>query len=72
MTREVVETAVREGIPFAIQMADGKEYEIHNQVHIAIAKTYVVVIGKDELPHVLPLLTMTGLSYLKPPDQRAT
>jgi len=27
---------------------------------------YAIVVGKDDLPHILPLLTMTGISYLKP------
>ena len=71
MTREVIETATREGLPFSIQMADGKEYEVQTQAQIAFGKTYVIVVGKDDLPHVLPLLTITGLSYLKPPGERA-
>jgi hypothetical protein len=72
MTREVIDTAMREGIPFSIQMADGKEYEVQNLSQIAVGKTYVIVIGKDDLPHVLPLLTITGLSDLKPPGERPT
>lgn len=51
-------------------MADGQEYEVQSQAQIAVARNYVVVIGADELPHVLPLLTITGLSYLKLPGQK--
>jgi hypothetical protein len=59
-----VETAIREGIPFAINMADGRQYEVHDRMHVALGKTHLVVIGSDDCPHVLPLLTMTGISYL--------
>jgi hypothetical protein len=27
--------------------------------------TRVIVVGDDDMPHVLPLLTMTGVNYLK-------
>jgi len=45
-------------------MADGEKYEVPDQFHIALGKTYVVVIGPDGNAHCLPLLTMTGISYL--------
>jgi hypothetical protein len=72
MTRDAIDIAVREGIPFSIQMADGREYEVHNQQQIALARNYVIVIGDDELPHMLPLLTMTGLGYLNPPGPKSS
>jgi hypothetical protein len=65
MTRSQIELAVKEGIPFVIRMADGEKYEVADQSQIAFGKTFVIVV-QDDLPHVLPLLTMTGLSYLKP------
>jgi hypothetical protein len=64
MTREVIETAKIEGIPFAIKIADGREYRVDRAEQIHIAKTHVVVIDNKTLPHILPLLTITGLSYL--------
>jgi hypothetical protein len=64
MTRDAVETAVREGLPFAINMADGRQYKVADQYKIAIGATRVVVLDERDLPHVLPLPTMTGLSYL--------
>ena len=64
MTRDTIETAVREGIPFAIQMADGKSYQVREPYKIAIGTARVVVLDESDLPHVLPMLTMTGLSYL--------
>lgn len=64
MTRDAIETAVREGIPFAINMADGKTYEVREPFKIALGATRVVVLDERDLPHVLPMLTMTGISDL--------
>jgi hypothetical protein len=66
MTKDRVQVAVQEGIPFVIRMADGEKYEVTDSYKIALGKTYVGVVDKHDLPHVLPLLTMTGISYLKP------
>jgi hypothetical protein len=64
MTRDAIETAVREGIPFAINMADGKSYEVCEPYKIALGAVRVVVLDDRDLPHILPMLTMTGISYL--------
>jgi len=66
MTRDKIQTAINEGIPFLIRMADGEKHEISNRYQVALGRTTVIVVGKDDMPHVLPLLTMTGISYLKP------
>jgi hypothetical protein len=66
LTRDKIEVAITEGIPFAIRMADGEKYEVTDKHQIALGKTSVVVFGKDDCPHILPLLTMTGVSDLKP------
>ena len=47
-------------------MADGRQYKVTESYKIALGKTYVMVIDQRDLPHVPPLLTMTGSSYLKP------
>jgi hypothetical protein len=65
MTRDKIQTAMDEDIPFLIKMADGQEYGVADRYRIALGKTTVVVLGKNDMPHVLPLLTMTGISYLK-------
>jgi hypothetical protein len=65
MTRDKIQTAIKEGIPFLIRMADGEKYEVADRYQIALGQTTVIVVGKDDMPHVLPLLTMTGISYLK-------
>jgi hypothetical protein len=64
MTRDALQTAVREGIPFMINMADGKSYEVREPWKIAVGRTRVVVLDDRDLPHVLPMLTMTDISYL--------
>jgi hypothetical protein len=64
MTRDKILTAINEGIPFLIRMADGEKYEVADRYRIALGKTTVIVVGKNDMPHVLPLLTMTGISYL--------
>jgi hypothetical protein len=61
-----IQLAVNEDIPFVIRMADGEKYEVTDRNKIALGKTRVVVIDKRDLAHVLPLLTITGISYLKP------
>ena len=65
MTRNHLQTAIREGIPFVIKMADGEKYEVTDSQKIALGRSYVMLVDKRDLPHVLPMLTMTGLSYLK-------
>lgn len=66
MTRDQVPLAINEGIPFAVRMADGKAYEVTDRYRVALGRTSVVVIDNKDLAHVLPLLTMTGITYLKP------
>ena len=66
MTRDKIETAIQEGIPFVIKMADGEKYEVSDRFRIALGRTTVIVVGNDDMPHILPLLTMTGISYLRP------
>ena len=65
MTRAKIQTAINEGIPFLIKMADGEKYEVADRYQVALGKTTVIGVGQDDMPHVLPLLTMTGISYLK-------
>ncbi len=64
LTLEIIETAVKEEIPFVIKMADWEKYEVRGRSQIAWRKANVVVMDDKDSPHVLPLLTMTCLSYL--------
>jgi hypothetical protein len=65
MTRDRVQIALEEGIPFLIKMADGEKYKVTDRYRVALGKTWVIVVGEDDNPHILPLLTMTGITYLK-------
>ncbi len=66
MTRDQVQTAIKEGIPFEIKMADGAKYRVREQYQIAVGRTSIVVFDDKDLARILPLLTMTGITYLKP------
>ena len=70
MSRDHLLNAVRDGIPFVINMADGRQYPVANSQDIKIGPAHVVVIDKQVMPHVLPLLTMTGISYRKAAKSR--
>ena len=65
MNMSEIEAAIERGNPFAIQMADGKEYRVPHRDYIAVPpkRTFVVVFDDVGHAYVLPLLTMTGLSY---------
>jgi hypothetical protein len=70
MTRDQIQTAINEGIPFEIRMADGAKYRVRERYQLAIGRTWVVVIDDKDLAHILPLLTMTGITHLKPRAKR--
>ncbi len=66
MTRSQIEDAIHAGAPFTIRMADGCSYEVPHRDYISLPpkKATIAVVFDDEgTAHVLPLLTMTGLSY---------
>ena len=65
MTRDQIQTAINEGIPFEIRMADGEKYRVKERYQVAVGKTSVVVFDHKDLAHILPMLTITGISYLK-------
>jgi hypothetical protein len=65
MTRHQIETAITEGIPFEIRMGDGAKYGVEERYQVAVGKTSVEVFDEADLVHILPLLTMTGITYLK-------
>jgi hypothetical protein len=66
MTRDQIQTAINERIPFEIRMADGASYRVKERFQIAVGRTSVVVFDHKDLAHFLPMLTMTGITYLKP------
>jgi hypothetical protein len=66
MTRDQVKTAINERIPCEIRMADGAKYRVRERYQVAVGRTSVVVFDQKDLAHILPFLTMTGTTYLKP------
>ncbi len=65
MTKDQMQTAMKERVPLLIRMADGEKYEVTDRNRIALGSTAAILVGDDDMPHILPLLTMTGISYLK-------
>lgn len=64
MDRRLVETALREGVPFEIETAGGSRVRVTDARNTVLGKTHFVVIDEDDLPHVVPLLTMSAIHYL--------
>jgi hypothetical protein len=46
-------------------MADGEKYKVRERFQVAVGRTSVVVFDDKDLAHILPMLTVTGISYLK-------
>jgi hypothetical protein len=46
-------------------MGDGAKYRVEERYQVAVGKTSVAVFDEADLVHILPLLTMTGITYLK-------
>jgi len=66
MTRKQIEAAIEESIPFTIRLADGRSYRVPHRDYISLPPkdaTVAVVYEDDGTVHVLPLLTMTGISH---------
>jgi len=64
MTKENLHSAIESNRPFLITMADGKEYAVQHRDFISFTRkgTAVVVSTDDDRIHVLPLITMTGIT----------
>ena len=63
MTRQQIESAVASGHPFALRMADGREYPVPHRDYISLPPraSYVIVYDDTGQFRIVPLLTMTGL-----------
>lgn len=71
MTLQQVRNAMESGRPFTIMMADGKSYRVpHRDYIMLVPKGSAVVVHDEEVATVLPLLTMTGISYEAEPTAR--
>ena len=64
-----IEEAVHRGLPFRIKMADGDEYRVPHPDYVSLPprasakRTYVVVHNDKGFASVLPLLTITSLTF---------
>ena len=64
MNRHSPQSAVRAGIPFIINVDDGKPYEVREPWKNRCRGIVKVVLDERDLPHMQAILTMTGISYL--------
>lgn len=64
-----IEDATRRGVPFFIKVADGDRFDVPRPDYIflppkeSLKRTYVVVHRDDGYASVLPLITITSLTY---------
>ena len=64
-----IETAVQRGVPFRLKVADGDEFQVPHADYIFFPpkasekRTYVIVHNDRGFASVLPLLTITSLTY---------
>jgi hypothetical protein len=63
-----VQTALRE-VPFTIHMADGRDYRVRDPGQIHVGPRHIVFVDEIFVPHMIPYLTITGLSY--EPDKKS-
>ena len=66
MTRKQLEAVISENVPFTLRLADGRSYKVPHSDYISLPPknaTVAVVYEDDGTVHVVPLLTMTGLTY---------
>ena len=54
------------GRSFVIKTADGKKHRITGPHQVALGSTVAVVIGEDDVGHLLPLRSITGIHPVKP------
>lgn len=75
MTRKQLEAVIEEGVPFSIKLADGRSCRVPHRDYVSLPPknaTVAVVYEDDGTVHVLPLLTMTGLTYNTRKKSRAS
>jgi hypothetical protein len=69
MTIAQIEEAVHRGVPFRLKVADGDEYRVPHPDYIFLPprssakRTYVMVHNDEGFASVLPLLTITSLTF---------
>lgn len=69
-----IEEAAHRGVPFALKVADGDSFLVPHPDYIsfppknAAKRTYVIVYRDDGIASLLPLLTITSLTYRESED----
>jgi hypothetical protein len=64
-----IEEAVERGRAFKLKVADGDEFSVPHRDYISLPpptslkRTYVIVHNDKGFAHILPLLTITSLTY---------
>ena len=64
-----IEEAVQRGVPFSLKVADGDRFEVPHPDYVflpprsARLRTYLVVHNDEGFASLLPLLTITSLTY---------
>ena len=68
MERSQIEAALNRNRPFTLRMADGQEYHVPHRDYLSLPPRGAFVVVYDDAGRffVLPLLTMTGLTF--PPE----
>ena len=69
MNRDVLETALKEGIPFVIKMSDGDRHVVKDRFGLALGRTRAVIFDDRDQPQALMFGDMTGVSYLTAPTE---
>jgi hypothetical protein len=64
-----IEEAVHRGVPFRLKVADGDEYRVPHPDYVflppptSVKRTYIVVHNDEGFASILPLLTITSLTF---------
>jgi len=64
-----IEEAVQRGVPFRLKVADGDEFRVPHRDYIFLPpttsakRTYVMVHNDEGFASILPLLTITSLTF---------
>jgi hypothetical protein len=64
-----IEEAAHRGVPFSLKVADGDRFEVPHPDYISFPpkeakmRTYIIVHRDDGFASLLPLITITSLTY---------
>ena len=69
MNIDQIEEAVHRGLPFRLKVADGDEFRIPHPDYVFLPpkssgrRTYIIVHNDEGFASILPLLTITSLTF---------